>query len=129
MIEEEKQKMREAMGVKEDIKDESGNVKNCDVAKFMVSDLAKYGKEKHNMALTIKYLDPTYAIRTTPANGGDADLCHRLAHCAVHCVQAGYTDFSVGQVRNYPVMIPLNVLIDQVPKKLKRKDPDWQRLI
>jgi hypothetical protein len=38
------------------------------------------------MNMTIKYLNPTYAIRTTAANGGDVDLCHKLAHTAVHCI-------------------------------------------
>ena len=104
-------------------------MKNIDLAKFMVSDLAKYGKEKHNMALTIKYLNPTYAIRTSPANSADTDLCHRLAHVAVHCVMAGYTDFSVGMVRNYPVMIPISILTAQSTRQLKRKDHEWQRLI
>lgn len=101
------------MGVAGDRFDASGNKKSVDLAKFMVSDLARYGKETHDMKLTIKYLNPTYAIRTAPANGGDTDLCHRLAHTAVHCVQAGFTDFSIGQVRNYPVMIPLNLLTEQ----------------
>ena len=113
LIEEDKMTMRKAMGIEGDRFDDSGNLKNVDRAKFMVSDLAKYGKDHHDMKLTIKYLNPTYAIRTAPANGGDADLCHRLAHTAVHCVQSGYTDFSIGLVRTYPVMIPLNLLIEQ----------------
>jgi 6-phosphofructokinase 1 len=112
LINEDKEKMYKSMGISENRYDESGNVKNVDLAKFMVSDLARYAKETHDTKLTIKYLNPTYAIRTAPANGGDTDLCHRLAHTAVHCVQAGYTDFSIGQVRNYPVMIPLNLLIE-----------------
>lgn len=95
----------------------------------MVSDLASYGKEHHNMNLTIKYLNPTYAIRTAPANGDDQDLCSRLANVAVHSVYAGYTDFSVGLVRNYPVMIPLDLLIEQSSRQLKRRDHEWQRLI
>jgi len=95
----------------------------------MLTDLARYGKVNHDMALTIKYVDPTYAIRSTPANPEDADMCHRFAHNAVHCVMAGYTDFSLGLVRSYPVMIPLNVMMDQMPKKMKRKDPNWQRLV
>lgn len=107
LTDEDHELMLEAMGVKEDRFDESGNRKSVDLAKFMCSDLSRYSKIHHNMNLTIKYLNPTYAIRTVPANGGDADLCHRLAHCAVHCIQAGYCNFSVGLVRNYPVMIPL----------------------
>jgi 6-phosphofructokinase 1 len=77
----------------------------------MVSDLAKYSKNKFGVPLTVKYLNPTYAIRSTPANGADTDLCHKLAHCAVHSIQAGYTDFSIGLVRNSPVLIPLDLLI------------------
>jgi 6-phosphofructokinase 1 len=48
--------------------------------------LLKYAKEKNNITLTIRYLNPTYAIRTAPANGRDTNLCHRLAHSAVHSV-------------------------------------------
>ena len=68
------------MGIKEERRDESGNRKNLDLAKFMVKDLGKYAKKTKNIALPIKYLNPTYAIRTTPANSSDAELCHRLAH-------------------------------------------------
>jgi len=117
--------MREAMGVTEDRYDESGNLKNVDLAKFMVSDLKKYGKKHHNIDLTIKYLDPTYAIRTAPANGGDSDLCHKLAHTATHSIMAGYTGFSVGLVRNNPVIIPLTLLIAQSSRMMKRRDHEW----
>jgi 6-phosphofructokinase 1 len=129
LIEEERKMMMEKLGVTEVRKDESGNTKNIDISKFMVTDLAQYSKEKHGVSLTIKYLNPTYAIRTTSANAADTDLCHRLSHVAVHCVQSGYTDFSVGLVRNYPVMIPIDILIKQSTRMLKRKDHEWQRLI
>ena len=131
MIEEEHDYMCEQLGVKEGRRDESGNVKSLDLAGFMVNDLKKYAKEEseHKIDLTIKYLNPTYAIRTAPANGGDADLCHTLGYTAAHSVQAGYTNFSVGLVRNYPVMIPVELLTNQLTRQLKRSDPDWQRLV
>lgn len=129
LIDEERASMREQLGIKADAYDGSGNLQNVDLAKFMVSDLAKYSKEKHGTTLTVKYLNPTYAIRTTLANGADNDLCHKLAHTAVHSIQAGYTDFSVGLVRNYPVLIPLWLLIAQSSRKLKRRDPEWQRVV
>lgn len=94
----------------------------------MVSDLNNYGKQK-GVALTIKYLNPTYAIRTSPANGADNDLCHKLAHTAVHSVMGGYTDFSAALVRETPVMIPLELLNNQDSRRMKRQDPEWQRLI
>ena len=49
LIDEDKALMREKLGVKSDKFDESGNLKNVDLAKFMVSDLASYAKEQHNM--------------------------------------------------------------------------------
>jgi len=62
--------------------------------------------KNHNLNLTMRYLNPTYAIRTSAANGSDTDLGHRLGYCSVHSIQGGYTDFSTGLVRNQPVMIP-----------------------
>ena len=49
----------------------------------------------------------------------------RLGTVAVHDCMAGYTDFSVGLVRNEPVMIPIDVLVEAGSKKLKRKDYEW----
>lgn len=42
---------------------------------------------------------------------------------------SGYTDFSVGLVREEPCMIPIDILVKAGTKKLKRKDYEWQRLI
>lgn len=64
--------MREFFGVKTQRKDESGNVKSLDLAEFIVKDLKEYAKKHHGgISLTIKYLNPTYAIRTAPANSAD----------------------------------------------------------
>ena len=108
LIDDERQAMRAKLGVKEDRKDESGNTKSVDLADYLVKDLGRFAKEKHDgLKLTIKYLNPTYAIRTAPANSADQELCSKLANTGVSSVQAGYTDFSVGLIRNAPVMIPL----------------------
>lgn len=53
----------------------------------------------------------------------------RLAYVAVHGVMSGYTDFSVGLVRDEPVMIPINILVEAGSKRMKRKDYEWQRVI
>lgn len=95
----------------------------------MKSDIVKYAQETHNIKLTVKYLDPMYAIRSVKANCEDTVLCSRLGYVAVHGVMTGYTDFSVGLVRDEPVMIPIDILVEAGSKKMKRKDYDWQRLI
>ena len=96
---------------------------------FIKGDVAKYAAEKHNIKLTVKYLDPMYAIRSVKANCDDTVLCSRLGYVGVHGVMSGYTDFSVGLVRDEPVMIPIDILVEAGSKKMKRKDYEWQRLI
>ena len=72
LIDEDRQRMRDYFGIKENKKDESGNVKSLDLAEFVVNDLKSYAKKHHSgLSLTIKYLNPTYAIRTAPANSAD----------------------------------------------------------
>ncbi len=46
-----------------------------DIGSYIKSDLAKYAVEKHKIKLTVKYLDPMYAIRTVKANCDDTVLC------------------------------------------------------
>lgn len=70
-----------------------------------------------------------YAIRSVKANCEDTVLCSRLGYVAVHGIMSGYTDFSVGLVRDEPVMIPIDVLVEAGSKRMKRKDYEWQRLI
>lgn len=129
LLADERKRIRELMGIHEDIKDESGNVKSMDLGAFMKGDISKYATENHNTKLTVKYLDPMYAIRSVKANCDDTVLCSRLGTVAVHGIMAGFTDFSVGLVRDEPVMIPIDILVEAGSKKMKRKDYEWQRLI
>lgn len=49
----------------------------------------------------------------------------KLGTTAAHGIMAGYTDFSVGLVRNDIVMIPVEILVAAGSRKMKRKDYDW----
>ena len=81
---------------KEEVKkDASGNVQHSDIGVFLKKGIVDYGKSK-GIEITLKYIDPTYAIRSVQANSGDTILCTRLAHAAVHSAMAGHTMFSVG---------------------------------
>ena len=57
--------------------------------------------------MTVKYIDPSYMVRSVPADAGDSYLCMLLAHAAAHGAMAGYTGFTVGLVKNKSVMIPI----------------------
>ena len=67
-------------------------------------------KTKFNLSINLKYVDPTYAIRSVPANAEDTMKCAKLAQNSVHGCMAGYTAFSSGIVRNAVAFIPIKTI-------------------
>jgi 6-phosphofructokinase 1 len=59
---------------------------------------------------TLKYVDPTYMVRSTAANAADRALCTMLAQAAVHGAFAGFTGFSVGSVAGQIALIPVELM-------------------
>lgn len=60
-------------------RDDSNNLIFDDIGKFLKEGIVNYAKNNHNMQLTLKYIDPTYAIRSCAANAVDTILCAKLA--------------------------------------------------
>jgi 6-phosphofructokinase 1 len=71
------------------------------------------------------YVDPTYAIRSVPANATDTLLCTTLSRDAVHGAMYGLTDFSVGTIRNTNCLIPVETMIDGGTNKVSIKSRVW----
>ncbi|MBP7654391.1 ATP-dependent 6-phosphofructokinase [Candidatus Dependentiae bacterium] len=86
--------------------DASGNVKLSDIGLFLKQEISKYFKEQ-NFEFSLKYIDPSYMIRSLPANPSDSIFCGTLAQNAVHCAMAGKTDVVVGYQQNHFVHIPI----------------------
>jgi 6-phosphofructokinase 1 len=88
--------------------DASGNVRLADIGALLrqriAADFAAAGDE-----LSLRYVDPGYAIRSVPANGWDAVYCLRLAQAAVHAAMAGRTAMVVGRWHGRVVHIPIPV--------------------
>ena len=88
--------------------DASGNVRLADIGGLLrqriTQDFATAGEE-----LSLRYVDPGYAIRSVPANGWDAVYCLRLAQAAVHAAMAGRTAMVVGRWHGRFVHIPIPV--------------------
>ena len=53
---------------KEVKKDGSGNIKLDDFGEFLKSSIVQKLKENHKLTVNLKYIDPTYAIRSVAAN-------------------------------------------------------------
>ena len=92
-------------------KDGSGNVKLDDIGVALKERIVTAMKEKYAFSVNLKYIDPTYAIRSVPANAADTIMYAKLGQNAVHGAMAGYTAFSTGIVRNAVSFIPIKTII------------------
>ncbi|KAK9809983.1 hypothetical protein WJX72_002965 [[Myrmecia] bisecta] len=109
-----------AKGAKET--DLSGNPILQDVGVWMKSQLKKHFKDAD-----IKYIDPSYLIRSIPTISADRIYCKILAHNAVHAAFAGYTGVTVGLVNTHYVYLPIPIVIS-APRRVDPKGKMWNRL-
>ena len=86
--------------------DASGNIRLQDIGLFLKGAITRYFQEQ-NLGLTLKYIDPSYTIRSVPANANDHVLCGFLGRGAVHAGIAGKTKMLVGLCNNHFVHIPM----------------------
>ena len=100
-------------------KDASGNLKLKDIGLYLKAEIKKYFEEI-KMEVNIKYFDPSYSVRSVPANAMDAAYCIILAQSAVHAGMAGKTNMLVSYINNHYVYIPIAMAI----KDQKRINPN-----
>ena len=91
--------------------DASGNRKLGDVGTFLKWQIEAHFK-KRKIPISVKYFDPSYHIRSVPANAADSLLCERLARAAAHAGLAGKTDLLIGLWHNHLVHVPLAISSD-----------------
>jgi len=92
--------------------DASGNKKLGDIGMFIRDKVIQYFA-KHSTECTVKYIDPSYIIRSQPANANDSLYCSQLAANAVHAAMGGKTGALIGLVHNYYVHIPIKMAVSQ----------------
>ena len=90
--------------------DAGGNVKFADAGIYLRDRIVKHFEEKQ-ISISLKYIDPSYAIRSAPANPDDSVYCERLGNAAVHAAMAGKTKLIIGLVNNRFVHLPIKVVI------------------
>lgn len=77
----------------------------------------------------IKYIDPSYMIRSVPANSADAVYCALLGQNAVHGAMAGYTGFSTGLVNNRMVYLPITAITANSPRRMNPRGHTYERIL
>lgn len=107
--------------------DASGNPVLGDVADMLRREIQTYLKAR-NMEHSIKYIDPSYIIRSVPAIAGDKVYCGFLGQYAVHAAMAGRTDMVVGKIQDRYVHLPLEI-VTSTRRKLNIYSDLWRAVL
>jgi len=107
--------------------DASGNIKLGDIGLYLKDRITEYFKEK-NVHINLKYIDPSYQIRSAPAAPTDSVYCERLGNNAVHAAMAGKTKIVIGLVHNKYVHLPIR-LVTAKRNKVNPEGSMWRDAI
>ena len=104
-------------------RDESGNIKLKDIGFFLKDAIVSYFHSK-GVDVSLKFIDPSYMIRSLPANANDNVFCSFLGRDAVHAGMAGKTKLLLGSWNNHFVHIPMSASAGK-RKKIDPKGKLW----
>lgn len=107
--------------------DASGNRRLGDIGEFLKKEVGAFFKER-KMELNLKYIDPSYIIRSVPASPQDNVYCSRLAQNAVHAAMAGKTEMLVGRWHGTFMHLPLD-LVTHGRRKVDPKGELWHSVL
>jgi 6-phosphofructokinase 1 len=106
-------------------RDASGNLRftasELDIGKHLKRVICQYFEERR-VPYTFKYIDPSYTIRSVPADATDSVFCAELARYAVHAGMAGKTDMMIGRLHRAFTHVPLPLVLSAK----KRIDPSGE---
>ena len=124
------------LGGKDVARDASGNVRYEDIGVFLRDRIKRHFAER-KLELNLKYIDPSYVIRSVPANAWDRILSDRMARAAVHAAMAGKTDAMIGYWNQELVHVPIAAAVAETKRMPVESDlwnavlattgqPDWR---
>ena len=117
----------ELLGQNEE-KDASGNKKLPAIGEFLKEKIVTFFKSQ-GLPSTVKYIDPSYMVRSVPANAADSIYCSLLAQNAVHGAMAGFTQFTVGLCNNRLVYLPIPLVVATSPRVMDPVGRTWERVL
>jgi 6-phosphofructokinase 1 len=108
-------------------KDASGNKKYKDIGIYLKDKISEEFENK-GFPYSIKYIDPSYIIRSAPANANDSKFCNLLAQNAVHAALSGKTDFVIGFWNNQFTLMPIEMVVAK-RKKIDVEGELWWNVL
>jgi 6-phosphofructokinase 1 len=104
-------------------RDASGNLRLQDIG-LVLRDRINRHFAARGVDVTLKYIDPSYQIRSVPASAADSVFCWNMARNAVHAAMAGNTEMIIGQWHGHFVHVPLP-LVTRFRKQVDVHDDLW----
>lgn len=92
--------------------DASGNPRLQDIG-LLLRDRVRDYFAAAGLPVSIKYIDPSYVIRSVPADAWDRVLANQMARAAVHAGMSGRTDMLIGYWNADLVHVPLATVIQR----------------
>ncbi len=108
-------------------RDASGNVRYGDVGVFLRDAISNHFK-RIGMAITLKYIDPSYTIRSVRATAHDAAFCLLLGQSAVHAGLSGRTNMVVSFWNHHFTHVPISLAVSE-RKKIDPEEALWNSVI
>ncbi len=108
-------------------RDASGNVKYGDIGVFLRNAIGDHFK-RTGAAMTLKYIDPGYTIRSVPATAHDSAFCLLLGHGAVHAGLSGRTNMVVSFWNHQFTHVPISLAVSE-RKKIDPEGALWNSVI
>jgi 6-phosphofructokinase 1 len=110
-----------------DQRDASGNVKYGDVGIFLRDAISAHFK-RSGIAINLKYIDPSYTIRSVPATPHDSAFCLLLGQSAVHAGLSGRTNMVVSFWNHQFTHVPIALAVSE-RKKIDPQGALWNAVV
>ncbi len=108
-------------------RDDSGNLLHEDIGNYLRQRIAGHFAQQ-NFPVTIKYIDPSYHIRSAPANVYDRFLCDQMGRHAVHAAMAGKTGAVIGFEHSHYIHVPIPVVARET-KRMEVTGDLWRAVL
>ncbi len=106
--------------------DASGNIRLHDIGLFLKTAVEQHFR-KINLEINLKYIEPSYLIRSVPANASDSIYCSSLGQYSVHAAMAGKTGLLIALRNNEYVHLPLATAISS--RQIDPQGNVWMRVL
>lgn len=108
-------------------RDASGNLRLRGVGALLRDRIERHFAEL-GQEVSVKDINPSYLVRSGPANASDAELCLRLGQHAVHAAMAGCTRMLVGSWHGHFTHVPLALATAQ-RRQIDPLGPLWRSVL